>query len=509
MNTKIEDHTKIERSKEAKWFETKHLTSDLKTRSVKGGFNTMGVQVLSFFLTTGQTAIMSRLLTPEDYGLVAMTAVVTGLITTLGNINLSVAVIQKDQIKQSEVSSAFWINMLILLGVALIVAISAPILAYIYHEPRVMGITLVSAIGIFLGSLSIHHDALLKRQMQFRKVALIQLGSTLSTILTGILLAYLGYGYWAIVFSGVVYPIVFSLSVWIVCDWRPAFILKFSEASPFLKFGARVTGFEFFNYFARNMDNFFIGKYIGSQGLGIYSKAYQLLMLPITQLRNPLNAVALPALSALQEDEEKYFKFYKQYLFLLAFVTMPIVVYLAIFSEELVLIVLGDQWLRAGNIFKILAISAFIHPVLGTSGLILVTTGKVKKHFRIGVINAIVMVAGFAIGLRWGIEGVAMSQVIVIYLSLFPILFYTFSGTALSVFAFFKEISFPILFSLISGAAMYLLRNNFAQFPDILLCGFGFFLGAIIYILLWYISPASRLKFKQVLDIKSSFLKKK
>ena len=509
MNTDIESYTKKEKNREAKWFQTEHLTSDLKNRSVKSGFNTLSVQALSFVLTTGQTAILGRLLTPEDYGLVAMTAVVTGLITTLGNINLSVAVIQKDQIKQSEVSSAFWINLLILLGVSLVVAILAPILGYIYNEPRVVNITLMSPLGIFLSSLSIQHDALLKRQMQFKKVAFIQIGSTFGSILTGVILAYLGYGYWAIVISGIVYPLLFSISVWLTCDWRPSLIMSFSEASPFLKFGARVTGFEFFNYFARNMDNFFIGKFVGSVGLGIYAQAYKLLMLPITQLRNPLNTVALPALSALQDDREKYMNFYKQYLFLLAFITMPTVVYMAVFSDELILIVLGDQWLEAGYIFRILAISAFIHPVLGTTGLILVTTGQVKKHFRIGWINAIFMVIGFAVGVQWGIAGVAISQVVVLYLSLLPILIYTFQGTSLSVLSYFKEISFPIFFSLISGAAMYILKNNFSQFPAALLCGFGLFLGAILYILLWYISPASRQKFNQILDMKSTFFKKK
>jgi len=509
MNTEIEEYTTIEKTREAKWFQTEHLNSDLKNRSVKSGVNTLTVQALSFLMNTGQTAIMGRLLTPDDYGLVAMTAVVTGLITTLGNINLSVAVIQKDHIKQSEVSSAFWINLLILLGVALIIAILAPILGYVYNEPRVVNITLVSALGIFLGGLAIQHDALLKRQMQFKKIAFIQLGSSLGSIITGILLAYQGFGYWALVISGMVYPTLFSLAVWFVCDWRPTLKMSFAEASPFLKFGARVTGFDFFNYFARNTDNFFIGKYVGPAGLGIYSKAYQLLMLPITQLRNPLNSVALPALSALQNDQEKYMKFYKQYLFILAFITMPTVVYLAVFSEELILIVLGDQWQAAGYIFRILAISAFIHPVLGTTGLILVTSGQVKKHFRIGWINALFMVLGFAIGVQWGIAGVAISQVVVLYLSLLPILIYTFRGTSLSVLAYFKEIAFPISFSLISGMAMYILKINFSQFPAVLLCGFGLFLGAILYILLWYISQASRQRFNQILDMKNTFLKKK
>jgi len=509
MNTDIENHSTKERIREAKWFQTKHLTGDLKSRSVKGGFSTLGVQAISFFMSTGQTAIMARLLTPEDYGLVAMTAVVTGLITTLGNLNLSVAVIQKDHIKQSEVSSAFWLNLLALTGIALLIVLISPLLAYIYNEPRVINISLVSALGIFIGSLSIQHDALLKRQMQFKVTSRIQFISSFSSLLTGIVLAYLGFGYWAIVISGIMYPFVSSISVWIVCDWRPNLKFNLSDSLPFLKFGAQVSGFDFFNYFARNSDNFFIGKYVGSAGLGIYSKAYSLLALPITQLRGPLNAVALPALSSLQNNEEKYMTFYRQYLFLLAFISMPVVIYMAVFSEELILIVLGDQWTRAGFIFKILAISAFIHPVLGTTGLILITSGQVKKHFRIGVINAVAMVVGFAIGVNWGIVGVAASQVIVIYLSLFPILIYTFQGTSLTILSYFKAIAFPILFSLISGAIMLILKINFSQFPAIMLCGFGLFLGAVIYILLWYISPASRKKFKQVLDIKSTFFKKK
>ena len=509
MEVDTENYIEKNNSREHKWFQTKHLTGDLKTRSVKGGFSTLGAQAISFIMSTGQTAIMARLLTPEDYGLVAMTAVVTGLIVTLGNLNLSVAVIQKDHIKQSEVSSAFWLNLLALAGIALLIILISPLLAYIYNEPRVVNISLVSALGIFIGSLSMQHDALLKRQMQFKLTTRIQLISSFTSLLSGIVLAYLGFGYWAIVISGVVYPLVSTISVWLVCDWRPNLKFSLADSLPFLKFGAQVSGFDFFNYFARNSDNFFIGKFVGSTGLGIYSKAYSLLALPITQLRGPLNAVALPALSSLQNNEEKYMVFYRQYLFLLAFISMPVVTYMAVFSEEIILIVLGDQWTRAGYIFKILAISAFIHPVLGPTGLILITSGKVKKHLRIGIINAVAMVVGFAIGVNWGIEGVATSQVIVIYISILPILYYTFNNTSLSILAFFKELAFPICFSLISGAAMLVLKNHFNQFPAILLCGFGFFLGAIIYILLWYSNSASRLKFNQILEIKNTFFSKK
>lgn len=498
----------MKKDKNDKWFSTNHLKDDLKSRSVSGGFSTVSGQLISFGMSTLSLIVMARLLSPEDFGLVAMVTAITGFATIFQNLGLSAAVIQKEEIKQSQVSSVFWINVLISLGIAFIIAISAPFLVKFYNEVRLLNITVTLAFGILIASLSLQHNALMKRQMKFKALSLVQIGSTALSLVVGIAMALYGFGYWAIVAQTILVPVLSTIALWFICDWRPGIYIRIGEAKSFLKFGAGITGFDLINYFSRNADSILIGKFLGSGPLGLYSKAYQLLMLPITQLRNPLNAVAFPALSTLQNEKYKYQSFYKRYLFTLAFFSMPLVMYLGIFSEELILIVLGDQWVEAAYIFTLLAISGFIQPVASTRGLVMITGGDTKRYFIFGFANAVFVILGFYIGINWGIEGIAISYAIVNYAFLLPSLFYCFKNTPVSVLDFLSEIFYPLVFSLVSGGTMMVLKYFYDDLPNLILFAIGLFLGGGIYMLCWYSSNASRSKLNQIFEIISLLTKK-
>ncbi len=496
-------NTVKEVKREEKWFETHHLKGDLKSHTVKGGLNTIAGQGISFVINISSTAIMARLLSPEDYGLVAMVTAITGFVTIFKDLGLSSAIIQKEQIDNKQVSSIFWINVGISLLIALLVALLAPFLVYLYDESRLLNITLAFSSSILIAGFSLQHNALMKRQMKFKELSVIQIGSTAMSLLGGIILAYYGFGYWAIVISTILNPVLSTVALWAVCDWRPGLIFKAKEINSFLKFGAGIAGFDLINYFSRNLDNVLIGKYVGSGPLGLYTKAYQLLMLPITQLRDPLNAVALPALSTLQSETEKFRGFYKRYVFTLSFFSMPMVTYLAIYSEELVLIVLGEQWIEAAFIFKLLAISSFIQPVASTRGIVLISSGRTKKYFIWGLVNALFVVSGFIVGVQWGVPGVAISYAVVNYLLLVPSLYFCFHDSPVSVSNFFGEILYPALFSIISGAVILSLKYYFSSLPVILSFSLGLAIGGALYIAPWYLTKRSRSKLDQLADLKT------
>ncbi|MBW3127674.1 lipopolysaccharide biosynthesis protein [Hymenobacter profundi] len=509
----MNQNTVLQGTRNDKWFDTLHLKDGLKDRSIRGGVSTMAGQIILFLMSTAQTVILARLLLPEDYGLVAMVSSVTGFIIIFKDLGLSSAIIQREELTQSEVSSVFWVNVFISFLIALVVAVLAPAIASFYHEQRLLNITLVAALTIFIAGLSLQHNALLKRQMYFNSLALLQLVTVGLNLLIGVLLAWLGFGYWALVMQGLVLAALQTIALWILCDWRPDLTFKKSETGSFLKFGAGITGFDVVNHFSRNMDNVFIGRFVGSVALGLYSKAYQLLMLPITQLRNPLNSVAIPALSSLQSDKEKYRSFYFRYLFILAFFSMPMIVYLGVFSNELILLILGEQWADAGPIFQVLAISAFIQPVASTPSLVLITTGSVKKYFVIGVINAFFMVAGFAIGVFLdGVRGVAIAQGIVGYTLFVPVLYYILNQSPISAMAFLKEITLPAAFSVTSGIAMavygILLQRYNIALPLVWYCICGFIVGAFVYLTLMITFSSTRRKVAAIVEMAQSIKKK-
>ncbi len=486
-----------------KWFDTVHLTVDLKARSVKGGASTVVAQFLSFGMSMLSTAIMARMVAPESFGVVAMVTAITGFLAIFMDLGFSSAVIQNKNVTQKQVSTLFWFNILIGVGIAGFIALMAPVIVAFYNEPRLSGITWAYAASILISCIALQHNALLKRQMRFKTISGITIFSTATSILVGIGMAWAGFDYWAIVGITVSFTLVNCVATWACCDWRPSLVFDLPKVKKLVSFGVGITGFDFVNYFARNLDNILIGRYIGAVALGLYSKSYQLLMIPITQLRGPLNTVAMPALSALQDQPGRYSDFYRHYVFLLAFFSMPLVVFLFVYVDEVILLVLGDQWIAAGVIFQLLAVAAFIQPVGGTSGVVLITMGQTRKYFVLGVVNAILTVIGYAIGIRWGVTGVAISYIIVNYVTFVPALYWAFRQTPVKLSSFLSEISYPIVFSGVSGLISYMFKDAFSPYwPDLLVVAVGFTVGAGSYISLWFLSRQTMQKFKSVLKIR-------
>lgn len=491
-----------------RWFETDHLTGNLKKRSVKGGVSTLFAQLFSFGTNMVSTAVMARLVSPEGFGVVAMVTAITGFVVIFKDLGFSSAVIQNKFVTQKQISTLFWLNILFSLLIALIILALAPVMVSFYGEPRLFNITLAFAFSIFFSGFSLQHNALMKRQMRFSQLSNVRMLNAAASVLIGVALAWMGFDYWALVGATIAQTVLNVIQLWTVCNWRPNFVFDVARVRHLLRFGAGITGFDLVNYFSRNMDNVLIGRFIGATALGLYSKSYQLLMLPITQLRGPLTTVALPALSTLQQDTKKYAEFYRRYVFILAFFSMPLVAYLAVFSEEVILLVLGKDWIEVAYIFQLLAFASFIQPVAGSTGLVMITTGQTRRYFAWGVISAIVTVLGYLIGINWGIQGVAVSYIVVNYTLLFPALNWSLKGSPVTIWMFLNEILYPLLFSIVSAAVCWLIKNYFGNWPDLLLVAFGCSMGAITYLSLWFVSKRTQNKFKGVMEIRSLIFKK-
>ncbi len=486
-----------------KWFDVSHFSSGLKKRSIRGGVNTVSSQMISFTLNTGSTIVLARLLAPSDYGLVAMVTSITGFVFLFKDLGLAAAVIQRRDINQSQVNSVFWINVIVGLILAILIITLSPFIADFYDDDRLVGISLVYAFSAFTSSFSVLHSALMKRQMMFGKLAIINVVSVAISVSTAIFLAWLGLGYWALVILNITNPLVALILLWAMCDWRPNYIKINSEVKSYIKFGMGITGFSIINYFSRNLDNILIGRFLGANPLGLYSKAYHLLMLPITQIRDPLNAVGTPALSSLGHEPEKYRNYYYKFIFILSFFSMPLVMFLFLFSYEIVLVVLGEQWVEAAIVFQLLAITALIQPVAGTRGLVLISLGMTNKYFIWGIANAVFVIMGFLIGVKWGISGIAISYGIVNYLILIPSLMYCFHGTPIRVKEFFIQISWPFTITLVVGFIVFYLSKLIETNNHIidLLVNFSFFV--LIYFSIWYFIPLFKKRLIVINDVLS------
>lgn len=489
--------------KQQNYFQTEHLKANLKQRSVRGGVVTIASQATKFVLKFGSTAILARLLTPEDYGLIGMATVIVGFVEYFKDLGLSAATIQRQEINHRQISTLFWINLGISCLVALIVAALAPAIAAFYHEPRLKAVTLGLAINFIFGGLTVQHQALLKRQMQFTGLAKIEIISMLMGVVTAVIAAHYGLRYWALVLMLMATSITNALGAWLACTWRPGLPIRNSGVGSMLSYGRNLTAFRLINYFSRNLDNILIGRRWGSQQLALYAQAYRLLLLPIQQINSPIHSVALPTLSNLQSEPEKYCRYYYKAILLITTLGMPIVALMFATADDLILLMLGEQWLGSVILFKFLMPAAFIGTFNVAEGWVYQSLGHTERQLRIGLIMTTIDIMIFFISVNWGAIGVAcafgLSQPILIIFSLN----YCYWGTPLRFRDFLKTIARPAFASITAAIALMVINNH------ILLVDFNLFLGflvncllyGLLYLSFWLLLPGGQQNLKQIQEI--------
>ena len=431
------------------FFDTEYLKADLKGRSVRGGAITVFSQGCKFVLQTGSTVVLARLLTPADFGLIAMVTAVTGFAMMFSSLGLSTTTVQKAEINHGQVSTLFWINVALGVLVAAVVIGLAPADAWFYDDPRLTPVTMALGVTFVFGGLAVQHRAMLQRHMRFFAIGIVEVVSMAVGVAVAIVAGVFGAGYWSLIIMHIAMAATAAVGNWITFPWLPGLPKRGGGIREMLRFGGNITGYNIVNYFARNADNILIGKFVGATALGFYSKAYGLLMLPIRQIRSPLVSVGLPGLSKLQHDPERYKNYYLKMVQLLAFMTIPMALLLGAYSHQIIMLVLGPQWEQAAPIFSILAFAAVIQPVLGTVAMVMISSGHDKRYFKMGIFSSIAYVISFFAGLPWGATGVAFAYTVVSYLLLVPLLFYSLKGTPIFVSDFFKSMFLPCIAALI------------------------------------------------------------
>lgn len=393
---------------------------DITGRSIRGGGIALSAQFIRFAMQTVSTVVLARLLTPDDYGVVAMAAVVIGFAQVFASAGLSAATVQRELITREQVDSLFWVNLAVSGVIAGGVLVSAPLVAAFYRSPPLAAVTAALSASFVLSGITVQHDALLRRHMEFRSLAVIQVGAQLVSIVVTLVLALLDCGYWALVGGSLSSALASSVLTFYYCPFVPRRPRRGTGIRGMLLFGGHLTAFDVVNYFGRTADNILVGRFLGADALGLYSRAYSLFMLPISQIREPVAQVGMPALSALREQPERFRRYYSRVLNVMAVLTVPLGVYCALEAEFLVRVLLGSQWIGLVGTFRILAIVGIVQPTASTVGLVLVSQGHARRQLRIGLASSVAAVGGFVVGLPFGIEGVAAGYAIASYIIVIP-----------------------------------------------------------------------------------------
>lgn len=396
-----------------KYFKTDHLKTNLGGRTARGGTLAIATQALKFFLTIGATSVMARLLSPHDYGLIGMVAFVTAFVSTYKDLGLAAATIQRPEITFEQVSTLFWINLALSAGITIFTIAISPLVAWFYGEPRLTAITIVTAFGFIISGITVQHEALLRRQMRYVALSVINMASMVVGYVVGISMALKGFSYWSLVGSQLAVATSTTLMILAFCRWLPGLPRKDTGVRSMVRFGGNLTGFATINFFSRNLDNLLIGRVWGAQQLGIYSRAYQLMMLPIEQINEPMTSVAVPSLSRLTDDPPAYRRAYLRMLEKIALITMPGIALLMVTADWIVSIILGAQWSEVASLLIILGIAGLIQPISNTTGWLFITQGRTNEMFKVAMIGGPITMASIAAGLPWGAKGVAAFYVAV------------------------------------------------------------------------------------------------
>lgn len=381
-----------------------HVTSGIASSGV--------VQIVKVLCQFGSVIILSRLLPPSDFGIIAMVAPVYSFIIIFHDMGLSQATIQRPRLCHEEVNAFFWLNV----GVGMILGIAtialSPVVGWYYHEERI--VHLCAAMGglIVIGALGNQHGAVLQRRLEFSRLAIIDVSGTICSLVISVIMAIVLRGYWALycgMAMGVIVPVA---GVWLASGWRPSFPRFVPGLLDMLKFGAGITSFNLTCFIAGNTDNILVGRVWGDRELGFYDRAYKLLLFPIQRIVSPIAGTMIPMLSRLVDEPEKYRSIINNTLEQLIFAVWPGIIWAIIMSDRLIPEILGENWKSAVAIFIPLGIASLVQIFNSPPVWMFISQGRSGDYARWGVVNALTSIAAFVIGLPYGVVGVATAYAV-------------------------------------------------------------------------------------------------
>ena len=462
---------------------------NLKSEAIQSGVARMVSQGANLMLRVGYIAILARLLSPNDFGLVAMVVALTGIFDVFTTAGLSSATIQRHEITFEQVSALFWINMLVGILLALLCAASAYPISAFYHEPRLLWIAIAIAPGFLLNAAGVQHAALLERDLRYVTLSGIDTGALCVGILAGVLLALGGYGYWALIAPTLISPAINSLGCWIATGWIPGRPRRSANIRSLLHFGGIVTLNNLVTYIGYNAEKVLLGRLWGAASLGLYTRAFQLIGIPTATINSAVGAVLFSALSRMQHDSARLRNFYLKGYSIIIAVTVPITMFSFLFAHEIVTVVLGSQWTKAANIFRLLTPTILVFGIINPTYWLLISTGKQKRSLYLAFAIAPLVIASYCIGISFGPEGVALSYSTALLLWLYPHLAWSLHGTPVSVGDLLRTILRPWLSGIVASVgALAVQRYLGPEVPSLLrLVAGGLVLSSIYAFVLLFV----------------------
>lgn len=412
---------------------------------------TSALQIASqaFNFTIG--IILARLLTPEDFGLVAMVLVFVALAQVFSDFGLSSAIIQKeDEPTPRDYSTAASFSLLLGIITALTLYLFSNNLAEFYQQDKVIQIAEVLSLVFISNSLTSVPKAKLSREINHKLISIAELVSSVIAIISAIILAAMDFGYWSLVAQQLILSCLRLFMIYWFSGLSPKFSFYLSNFKPLFSFSVYVFCTQCLRQTAVQADKLVVGKFLDSASLGLYTKAYQLMLFPINNISRVLANVMFPVMSKMQNDRKKVSSIYLKVVRSISFITFPLMLGLMIVAEEFVVLVYGEAWKEMGIYLSFFCIIGLVMSIATITGSIYLALGLSKLQFKINIINQPLQIVGFLIGIQFGIEGLFVGYFTAYVLSAVINWWNAFRVLGIRFLEFLQAITFPLA----SGSAM-------------------------------------------------------
>lgn len=400
----------------------------------------------NLFITFFSGIVLARLIDVEDFGVVAIINIISSFFITFKEFGFTTSLIQKKEVSEKLYSTVFWFNYLVSLFIISIILLSSNWLSEYYNEPQLYYYLLVSSISFLISPLSSVSLVILTRKMKFDIISKVNILSIFISSIFGIALAFNGFEGWTLIFQSIILILLNTLIIFFRANWYPKFIFSTSELKTVLSFSSYVTLDSFINYFARNLDSLLIGKFLGTQSLAYYNRAYSLMLMPVNNISSAVKQALFPAISNFQDNNQEIKKMYLNTVFYISLLSFPAMFGLYAISDEVISFLYGSKWEASASILKYLCLLGAVQSILTLNGTVYNGKGRADLAFKYGFlfnINALVFII---IGVYLGsVEKVAICYLIACCINSIPSFYVVLKLIELNIKELIKNIYLQFL----------------------------------------------------------------
>lgn len=443
--------------------------------------------------------ILARLLTPQDFGLIAIIAIFIQISQTFIDSGFSNALIQKKNRSQADYSTVFFFNLAISIGFYIILFFFAPLIANFFKDEKLCSLTRVVGLNLIIGALVSVHKTRLTIQLRFKIQAVISLIASVTSAIIAISLAYKGFGVWSLVLLTLSNITLQTLLIYVFIKWKPSFLFSKNSFHQLFSYSSKLLGASLIHLLYRNIYPIVIGKKFSPIELGYFNRADTFAMYPPSTIGSVFSRVAFPIFSRIQDDNNRLQKAYSQYIIYSSLLLFPIMIGIIALAQPLTLLILKEKWLPMVPMLQILCVDWMTDHLCSINLNILYVKGRSDLAFKLEIIKKTIAILIFFISISWGIIGVCWGRVVYSCFAVYLNSFYTKQLIGISLWQQLKDISIPLLQAAIMGAIVYGYSNIKMSLLSSVIS--SIIIGVISYFLILIVSDRNRLKELRILLI--------